>query len=113
MSPIVGGDYSWSINEAITCIAGLDGKIEKEKETSDKTWGEGEEREKNVMGQVNEPDKAGLGLNINKSLEAWLSRGLTDLGREALLSIFLFIYYHHHHHHYFFLIKFLIFILLK
>ena len=40
------------------------------------------------MGQVNEPDKAGLGLNINKSLEAWLSRGLTDLGREALLSIF-------------------------
>jgi hypothetical protein len=25
---------------------------------------------KNVMGQVNEPDKAGLGLNINKSLEA-------------------------------------------
>jgi hypothetical protein len=43
------------------------------------------------MCQVNEPDKAGLGLNINKSLEAWLSRGLTDLGREVLLSIFLFI----------------------
>jgi len=44
MSPIVGGDYSWSINEAITCIARLDGKIEKEKETSDKTWGERREK---------------------------------------------------------------------
>jgi hypothetical protein len=39
-------------------------------------------REKtNVMDQVNEPNKAGLGLNINKSLEAWLSRGLTNLAR--------------------------------
>jgi len=63
------------------------------------------------MGQVNEPNKAWLGLNINKLLlEAWLSRGLTDLSWEALLSTF-----------YLFIIiiiifplsKFLIFILLK
>jgi len=65
---------------------------------------------KNVMGQVNEPNKAWLGLNINKLLlEAWLSRGLTDLSWEVLLSTF-----------YLFIIiiifplsKFLIFILLK
>jgi hypothetical protein len=40
------------------------------------------------MGQVTEPNKAWLGLNV-KSLEAWLSRGLTNPER---LYWVLFIY---------------------
>jgi hypothetical protein len=59
MSPIGGGDYSWSTNEAITCTARLDGKIEKEKETSDKTRGEREERKKMWWVKWTNPIKLG------------------------------------------------------